>query len=101
MAIRGVAKIHEKNKLYYKYKRLDYVRNEVRYETYQTKLRNMLKSERKLHYQNLLLKYSNDVETKSWSLIKRIMNKNKWPQVQTFKLPNGMKPQTANLLVKM
>ena len=32
----------------------------------------------------------NDVKTKSWSLIKRIIDKNKWPQVQTkFKLPNG------------
>ena len=32
----------------------------------------------------------NHVKTKSWSLIKRIMNKDKWPQVQTkFKLPNG------------
>ena len=60
MAIRGVAKLHKhKNKLYYKYKGQDCVRNEVKYRTYKTKLRKLLRSAEKPNYQNLLLKYSN------------------------------------------
>ena len=51
--------IKHKNNLCYKYKGLDCVRNEIQYKTYKTKLRNVLRSAEKLHYQNLLLKYSN------------------------------------------
>ena len=79
-------------------KKIDCTRNELQYKTFKTRLKNVLRAAEKLHYQNLLQKYSNDAK-KSWSIIKNIIDKNKRPQVQTrFKLPNGNETTNSTLI---
>ena len=81
--------IKTKNKLYYCYKRINCVKNEVKYKTYKSKLQKLLKVAEKQYYQELLMKYKNNMK-KSWGIIKSIINKNKSHLYQTkFKLSDG------------
>ena len=81
--------IKTKNKLYYCYKRINCVKNEVKYKTYKSKLQKLLKVAEKQYYQELLMKYKNNMK-KSWGIMKSIINKNKSPLYQTkFKLSDG------------
>ena len=81
--------IKTKNKLYYCYKRINCVKNEVKYKTYKSKLQKLLKVAEKQYYQEFLMKYKNNMK-KSWGIIKSIINKNKSHLYQTkFKLSDG------------
>ena len=57
--------IKTKNELYYCYKRINCVKNEVKYKTYKSKLQKLLKVAEKQYYQELLMKYKNNMK-KSW-----------------------------------
>ena len=81
--------IKTKNELYYCYKRINCVKNEVKYKTNKSKLQKLLKVAEKQYYQELLMKYKNNTK-KSWGIIKSIINKNKSHLYQTkFKLSDG------------
>ena len=81
--------IKTKNKLCYCYKRINCVKNEVKYKTYKSKLQKLLKVVEKQRYQEFLMKYRNN-KKKSLGIIKSIINKNKYPLYQTkIKLNDG------------
>ena len=81
--------IKTKNKLYYRYKKIHCVKNEVNYKTYKSQLQKLMKIAEKQCYQELLTRYKHNMK-KSWGIIKNIINKNKSPVYQTkFKLRDG------------
>ena len=81
--------IKHKNKLYHIYRKMNSVYNETTYKIYKSKLQRLLKTAEKIHYQDLLLKYKDNLK-KSWSIIKGIINKNKRQENQKkFKLNDG------------
>ena len=81
--------IKHKNKLYYNYRKIKSVHNEVVYKAYKYRLQKLLQAAEKQYYHGLIVQYKNDMK-KSWGIIKNIINKNKTPIFQsTFKLNNG------------
>ena len=49
---------------------------EIIYRVYKNKLQRLLKAAEKMYYQDLLVKYKDNLK-KSWSIIKGTINKNK------------------------
>ena len=81
--------IKHKNKLYYNYRKIKSVQNEVVYKVYKYRLQKLLQAAEKKVYHGLIVQYKNDMK-KSWGIIKNIINKNKTPIFQsTFKFNNG------------
>ena len=63
--------------------------NETIYRVYKNKLQRLLKAAEKMYYQDLLVKYKENLK-KSWSIIKGIIKKNKRRESQTkFKHNDG------------
>ena len=86
-ALRNSIKI--KNKLYYVYKKTQSVKNELAYKNYKTTLSKLMTRAEKQHYHDLLIKHKYNIR-KSWSVIKKIIQKNKKSLCQTkFQLPDG------------
>ena len=78
-----------KNKLFRKYRKIDSVENETKYNIYRNKLNHLLKQAEKKHYSDLL-EANKDSMKKTWQIMKNIVNKNKTKQLQTkFKLTDG------------
>ena len=78
-----------KNKLYYVYQKTPSVKNEITYKNYKNTLNKLLKRAEKQHYHDLLIKHKDNIR-KSWSVIKSIIQKNKWSTCQSkFKLSDG------------
>ena len=81
--------IKHKNKLYYNYRKIKSVHNEVLYKSYKYHLQKLLQAAEKQYYHGLFVQYRNDMN-KSWGIMKNIINKNKAPTFQSaFKLNNG------------
>ena len=81
--------IKAKNKLFYRYKKVHSVKNEVNYKTCKSQQQKLLKTAEKQHYQELLTRYKDNMK-KSWGIRKNIINKNKSLGYQTkFKLRDG------------
>ena len=81
--------IKHKNKLYYAYKRVQSVHNEMLYKSYKSNLHKLMKMAEKQYYHSLLLQNKENMR-KSWGIIKSIINKNKKPVCQSkFKLNTG------------
>ena len=86
-ALRNSIKL--KNKLYYKYRKISSVYNETCYKSYKQILQKTLIAAKKQYYHELVTR-NKDNMTKSWGIIKDIINKNKNPVHRTkFKLSNG------------
>ena len=54
--------IKTKHKLYYRYKKIPSVKNEVNYKTYKSQLQKLLKTAEKQYYQELLTRYKNNMK---------------------------------------
>ena len=81
--------IRNKNRLYHKYKKIPSVRNEIIYETFRNKLNHVLKFAEKKYYKDLIISHR-DNAWKSWSIIKKIINKHRKPSIQSkFQLNDG------------
>ena len=80
--------IKQKNKLYRKYIRFQTSYNKKSYNTYNNKLKSLLKKSEKEHYQHCFTRCANNLK-KTWSIIKEVLNKNKSSKINdTFKYNN-------------
>ena len=87
-ALRSSIKL--KNKLYAKFKKCNSAYNEDTYKKYRNKLNHVLKIAEKKHYAELLENCKNNT-SKTWKVIKSIINRNKRQQIQSkFKLNDGL-----------
>ena len=78
-----------KNKLYYKFRKIDSVYNETSYKSYKQVLQRTLVAAEKQYYHELLIMNKDNMK-KSWGVIKNIINRKKNPVYQTkFMLSNG------------
>ena len=68
--------IRQKNKLFKLSKKYPVIDSILKYKTYHSTLKKMLKQGEKLYYQDLFHGYRNNMQ-KTWSVIKRILNKSK------------------------
>ena len=77
--------IKHKNRLYKIYIKIQTSQNKKVYNTYNNKLKSILRKSEKIHYQDCLLKCTNNLK-KTWSIIKDVLNKNKNSKLNdTFK----------------
>ena len=74
--------IAKKNKFYYKQKRTDDPSDIRTYKRYKNMLTKILKSAERKHYSNLLEEHKNDLK-KSWTILKSVLNRNKFGTVNT------------------
>ena len=81
--------IRNKNKLYHKCKKIPSVRNEIIYKTFRNKLNHVLKFAEKKYYKDFIISHRDNAR-KSWSVIKKIINKHRKPSNQSkFQLNDG------------
>ena len=62
---------------YHRYKKINSVKNEVNYKTYESQLQKLLDTAEKQYHHELLTRYKNSMK-KSWGIIKNIIHKNKF-----------------------
>ncbi len=73
----GILKsISKKNKLYKKFLKKPSYRNEVKYKTYKNKLNHVIKTAKKVYYENLFIRYKNDIKM-TWQVINEVLNRSK------------------------
>jgi hypothetical protein len=75
--------VQTKNSLYKKFLKNPTERNEKNYKRFKNKLKHVIKIAKKLHYEELFIKYKNDTKM-TWKTINTLLNKN----VKTKELPN-------------
>ena len=81
--------IKRKNKMYYVFKKVPSVNNEICYKKYRNKLNHILLRAEKQYYHDLLNKHKGNLR-KSWGIIKNIIHKNKKSLNQSkFQLSDG------------
>ena len=64
------------NKLYNVYKKTQSVKNKLAYKNHKTTLSKLMTRAEKQHYHDLLIKHKDNIR-KSWSVLKKIIQKNK------------------------
>ena len=81
--------IRYKNKLYHKYKKIPSVKNETVYKSYRNKSNHVLKCAEKKYFRDLIISHEDNTR-KSWSIIKKIINRHRKSNIQSkFKLNDG------------
>ena len=75
--------IKNKNKLYIKMRRYPTKENELNYKQYRNTLNHILRKTERDHVQQLLTQYKSNL-SKTWKILKNILNKNKPKKSQTF-----------------
>jgi hypothetical protein len=89
----GILKsISKKNQLYKNYLKNPSYRNEIKYKTYKNRLNHVIKTAKKVYYENQFLKYKNDIKM-TWQtinevLINRSKTKSKLPDTFLQKYSN-------------
>ena len=81
--------IRYKNKLYHKYKEIPSVKNQTVYKSYRNKWNHVLKYAEKKCFRDCIISHKDNTR-KSWSIIKKITNRHRKPNIQyKFKLNDG------------
>ena len=81
--------IRYKNKLYHKYKKIPSVKNETVYKSYRNKSNHVLKCAEKKYFRDLIISHKDNTR-RSWSIIKKIINRHRKSNIQSkFKLNDG------------
>ena len=92
--------INHKNKLYKKAKKYRTAKTEIEYRKYKAKLKSILKSAEKKHFQEIFLKYKGNLH-RTWSVIKQLINRNKEMKVNNNFFHNGKTITNGNQIVNL
>ena len=87
--------INHKNKLYKKARKYRTAKTEIEYRKYKAKLKSILKSAEKKHFQEIFLKYKGNLH-RTCSVIKQLTNRNKEMKVNNKLIHNGKTITTGN-----
>ena len=89
----GILKsISKKNRLYKNSLKKPSKRNELMYKTYKNKLNHVIKTAKKVYYENQFIKYKNDIKM-TWQKINEVLNRRKTKS----KLPDTFLQKNSNI----